>query len=792
MQIKSYINKALNINSDEWPRITISWLIHFFLKIGFVIGWTILVAMFLSRIGIEKLPFLFIVNALLIIVGASLFSKIVNIIKKEHLILGISVAAGAILCFSTLFASTPSWIFFGLILIAEAVFLSQLSILGWLFVEDLFSPLESERTFPIIESAETIGGIVGGFIIITLARHIAPYKFIFIWAIATLMIVITIFFFKTYAKKVPFLHFQKHKTEKQESIKKIFSAKGNPFLKGLLLIILLQWLFVNILEFQYTKAIAQSITTQAGYEASLTYSLGSLHIIFSACALFIQLLAASRVIKYLGITGSMALHPLVCLLSLFGFTLRFNFLSAVITKTGHEMSHVIFKNSYHSSYYALKHKIRKQTKEFLEGFVKPVGAIIGMIFIIGLQRLTHNENLTLSINILMIAITAILFIRTLNLRGKYTKLSCERLSNSASKGTKLNAIEILSQKGHKNSGEKLTNMLSSEEEKEIQVKIIKALGEIKDPATLPEIIEYIDNPDKKIRNSAIETLGKFKKLGKHFYAQAFSKHRAINKLKELFRKEQTEEIRESIIKVLANLDQNDIIDFLLKTLKESKNPKIKADCIYLCGLFHDPNAAYYIKPYLKSRSPRIKANTIIALWQFKKYGLKLKKELSKMLEKKDRQILISALYTIGEIKAEQEIKKLLKCLKSEDFGIKKQATIALLKMENSEIISEVSSLLLKANNKTVEEIKKVGSAVSPKFWKEIKKALEKKASTEINRILSQNTEKKDFIELDTATLEKIKNIYKRVEEHHEVDKIERVLQQKENQIKSEKMVLTYE
>lgn len=792
MQIKSFINKALNINSDEWPRITISWLIHFFLKIGFVIGWTILVAMFLSRIGIEKLPFLFIVNAILIIVGTSLFSRIINIVKKEHLILGISVAAGAILCFSTLFASTPSWIFFGLILIAEAVLLSQLSILGWLFVEDLFSPLESERTFPVIESAETIGGIIGGFIIVTFARHIAPYKFIFIWAIAILMIVITIFFFKTYAKKVPFLHFKKNTVEKHEGIKKTFFSKENSFLKNLLLVILLQWLFVNILEFHYTKAIAQSITTQQGYETNLTYNLGSLHIIFSSFALFIQLLAASRVIKYLGITGSMALHPLVCLLSLIGFTLRFNFLSAVITKTGHEMSHVIFKNSYHSSYYAIKHKIRKQAKEFLEGFIKPVGAIIGMILIIGLQRLTHNENLTLSVNILMIVITAILFIKTLNLRDKYTKLSYKYLLNGASKGTKLNAIEILSQKGHKNSGKILVNTLNHEEEKEVQAKIIKALGEIKDPSTLPEIIEYINNPNKEIRNSAIETLGKFKKLGKHFYTQAFSKHRAINKLKELFQKEQTEEIRESIIKVLANLDQSDVIDFLLKTLKENKNPKIKADCIYLCGLFQDPNAAYYIKPYLRSQSPRIKANTIIALWQFTKYRLELIKELSKMLEEKDRQVLISALYTIGEIKAKQETKKLLECLKSKDFGIKKQAAIALLKMENSQIINQISSLLLESNNKTVKEIKKVRSAVSPKFWKEIKKALEKKASAKINLILSQNTEKKDFIELDTATLEKIKSIYQRVEEYHEVDKIDQVIQQKENQIKSGKMALTYE
>ena len=46
------------------------------------------------------------------------------------------------------------------------------------FIEDLFSPLQSERTFPLIEAAETFGGIIAGLTITFLSNSIEIFKFI--------------------------------------------------------------------------------------------------------------------------------------------------------------------------------------------------------------------------------------------------------------------------------------------------------------------------------------------------------------------------------------------------------------------------------------------------------------------------------------------------------------------------------------------------------------------------------------------------------------------------------------
>ena len=161
---------------------------------------------------------------------------------------------------------------------------------------------------------------------------------------------------------------------------------------------------MNVLEFQYTKAIEQAITKKqeatiahidpkifraavlsspngvegAGFvnenkraltvseEALLAEKLGVFKSIFSAAALVIQALFASRIITGLGVVGGMLLHPIVMLMSLVGMFLKFGFTSSFISKINFEMTNVVYKNSYFASHYAFPKTIRDQSAEFLK------------------------------------------------------------------------------------------------------------------------------------------------------------------------------------------------------------------------------------------------------------------------------------------------------------------------------------------------------------------------------------------------------------------------------------------
>lgn len=773
--VSPLLNRLFNICDHEWPRVMVAWGMRFLFFLGSVMGWTVLVAMFVIRFGLSSLPYLFIANALLIMAGTFLYAKLVSYVSKEVLMAFTALGAGAALYFATFFPSHSNFLFFGFILAANAILLGQLNILISCFIEELFSPLESQRAFPVIESAETFGGIIGGALVGFLAPFLPAYKFLFIWIIVILFIVPIILGFRTYVQKVPFLEFRKkkhtHESRMQKIVKGYNIVHSIPFLKGLLGVVILSWILINLLEFQYITAIEATLAKEANHEQVLTQTLGFLHIIFSASALLVQLLLASRFIKTLGIVRSMLLQPIVMFLNFIALTLRFNFLSAVVAKTSFEITHIVSQNAYHSSYYAVGHDIRESAKEFLEGIAKPFGAVIGMTVLLNFQNFFEGRGLSFAINLIMIAVTAGVFFILANLKDRYTKAASYPLHHSGEHFEKFNAIEILAQKGHADAGKILVKNLSDPLENiQIKIKILSALGEIRDPETIQDILDILDSPDESLRKAALSALSQFPNLGSHVFSQAFSKHRVIETLQALFLKETSEDIRALIIRVLARLNQSEIASFILKTLETSKGGFIKTECIRACGLFHDPNAGYYLEKYLHEPNAGIRAAVIGALWQFPKYRVRLEAVLRNLLESRNMADQLAGIMVLGEIGDPRFVSYLKQQLKNRHEYIRRHAVISLAQMGASEVLASFSEMLLNGD----ESMQQALVTLSPVFQRRVHALIQREISAQINDILNASS-KESLEELRRPTLKKLKKLYELASETQEVLKIEQIL-----------------
>lgn len=805
----TYLSKLLNISEHEWPRVIVSWIITFFLRTGFIIGWTVMIAMFVNRIGIDQLPLLFIINALLVILGTILFSGIIEKIRKEILIIINILLAATLLVASTLFIMYSNWIFFGLVLIAESVILAQLNILISLFVEEFFTPLESQRTFPIIESSETIGAIAGGLIISLFAHQIPSYKFIYVWVLLMMLVIPIMLSFRRLNTDIPVFEQKEEHESGFKKIKENFKkSQKSPFLKGLIIVIMLQWMFANILEFQFTKSVQQDVyneqeetivyennlnqsfkasilnadelkntetTTIQGTthttteEGNLTAKLGLLQIIFGAATLIMQLLISSRILKSLGIVKSMRIHPLISTLNIIAMTLRFNILTASFSKGIGEMTGLLFMNAYHSSYYAFKENLRDQLKELFEGIIKPCGAILGMSLIVLLENYFVGPNLTMAINMVLISITVVSTGLISSLQAKYTEESQKNLEKGNSMHTRINAIEILAQKGHKIDYHKLIKLIQRDaEDEEIKIKAIATLKQIKDPQTVPDIITCLYSKSPNIRLAIVDLIGEFKDLGKQFFKSAFAKYRIEKTLKEAFETETNEEIRSEIIKVLAYFDPKDIVPFLLEKIN-SNEEKIIADCIYICGLFHDPNSIYYLEKFLDHKNPRIRANAIIALWQFKKLRQKLNHYLDQLLDSPNEENLMAGIYVIGELTLKEKKKKLLALLKNNNPEI----LFALAKLSDKSALVRLVDYIIE-HKEDWDQIRKRLMALPEKFISELKQYLHQEISHKIHKILKAHSHLK-FEEFDNEILKELEYLYAIIEESSVRNKIKNLI-----------------
>jgi HEAT repeat protein len=825
------VNKLLNISGNEWPRVIVAWSLMFLSRFGFIIGWTVLVATFLSKVGIELLPGLFLAKALVVMLGASLFRPLISRHRRD-VMMAISIIGGAgLLLASIAFIESNIYLFFTLLLLGESMLLAQLNILISLFNEDLFSPLESQRTFPIIESAETLGGIAGGLTLSFLANVIPSYKFIIIWAIAILIIMPIALSFNTRTMEVPRLKGLENKS-KNVTIREL---KRQPFLKGLMLIVILHWGIMNMVEFQYTKAIQQNVyqTQEAQlvhestpgaeleegeivmlasesasigheeqnqsnlqssnieethsqnadlssekkneYEQKLAQKLGFLHLIFNAVALLMQLILASRILTRFGVISTLLLHPVVTFINLIAMSLQFGFLSASLTRGAYEVTGLMFKNAYDSSYYAIPHEKRSDVKEVMQGLMKPIGAILGTGLLIIIAMNFEGPYATLAINLALITLTVIMAVQTSALSEKYTKLSEQNISRKNDLPTRLNAIDILGQKGHKKDCLDLQGLLRRKSEPDaLKINVLHTLGERRNLESVNSILEELNADSDDVRLEAARSLQKFMNINWNAKNRVFTKQRILDELKNSLQTENNTEVRSIIVRLLHTLAPEELTNFLLQKI-ESKSSTDKANFIRMCKHFKDPNLKFYLQEFLSGKNVEEKAAAIEALWQFDEKAHELKHLLGQMLKSKRKKTLLCGIESAGRVQyheAEQSLKKLTH---SPDEQISRSALHALAQLNDSESINQTLEIMSDPSDPWFEESSSILATLHLQLPL-ISQSYKHKVYQKISDLISKNP---SLNEMSRETMQHLYALYCKVNAHHEAHEIKMKLDSKE-------------
>lgn len=367
--------------------------------------------------------------------------------------------------------------------------------------------------------------------------------------------------------------------------------------------------------------------------------------------------------------------------------------------------------------------------------------------------------------------------------NKYTHVAVKNLSNTNDLILQLNAVEVLGQKGHRGATDILTKTLRNPlVDDKVKIRILEILGHIRDHNSILEILDCLKSKNSEVKIAALKSIIKFDNLEKDMVKFPFSHYRLNELLKEIFSKEDDREIKILIMTIITKLNKNQIAPFILSLL-ESKDNRLIADCISVCSYFNDINLVHYLLPYLESKDPRIKANTIHALWQFKHYRIKLLPMLDEMLNSKNQRVKIAAYRLAGDIKAIQEKNRLKESLNSADPYEILEAAGSLCKMKFQDAITIFIDLILGEDEDIKLRAMKMLDIFPEQIREMIKKLLLRRVSAHINFILSESN-KTSLEELDTETLIKLRNAYKLVNDHEEVQNISELINKNNNLLKA--------
>ncbi len=776
------VNRALNVRAREWPRIIYAWMMRFLYRTGFVIGWTLIIALFVTYYGISALPYLFIIQGSFILMGSFFYSILLDRYEHKKIMLGTLFFACAFLLFSLVFVETNQVVFLSLLLVSVSIFLGQLRILLVGFVEEMFTPRESERAFPLVEASETFGGVVAGLSITLLVSVIPTYYFVYIWVLCLALLFLMIAF-----SDLVVSNYIVHKgggDDDEDIIKKVKEAFNSishgKFIKGLFLIVFFNWLLFNLLEFQYTKAVYDNLSeviveSGTGFENIFIHDLGILFAIFNAVALLVQLFLASRLIKFLGVIGSMILHPIVTFLSILGISFDFNFQTAVLMKTNFTVTTMLHHDAYHSSYYAVKRRLRSYIHELSEGVVRPLGAICGTLVLLLLQFLfPENSSLIFALNVSMLIVAALLFFFTLREQEIYTSSALHDLMNDDDKDAQLEAVDILSAKGHRSALPILRDILKDESRPlSLRLRILEALGDQQDLDLIGDIIDCFQSPRSSMRSMALDVLLNFHKLGKETAKNLFFEVKLVNALKELYRREEKEELSSKIIILMAKISPVIAFDFILDIL-ERGDQAMKPHAIYALGSYQSEEITEYLRPYLDSDSADIQANAAVALGRFKDLRDAVEVVLTDLLDSGDAKKIVSALYAIGELNFIGRTGDCLEFLEVENLNVRMASAFALLKLGDKAAIKSMEEFLFEGSPELSWRVQTMLSNMKGRLVNKIIRLVRKTAYGKIKTIV-KNID--TFTDLDLDQLIELRRLYCLVELFTEVESIDVIIEQ---------------
>ncbi len=772
-KLLSTLNRILNLQQSEWPRVLVGWSMTFLTRIGFIIGSTILLATFLSKSGAELLPVFFLGNAALVMLGTFLYRPLLHRVRRELLITYTVLYSAAFLIASVAFLPQGNSIFFVFYMIGQAVFVTQLSILISLFNEELFSPLESQRVFPVIESAETLGGITAGFLLSTFSHSIPAYKFMVLWVILLLLIVPIVLLFNSRTLEVPKLE-NEHKHAPKKIVESFRALKKVPFLKAMLVVVLLHWAIMNIIEFQYTNALQNAVAHSEHYEEDLTSRLGTLHMVFYSVALFIQLIAASRVLTSLGVVWSMLLHPIGVILNVLAMTFHYSFASAALVKGGFEFTNIFFKNGYDSSYYAIPHELRDDAKEVMQGFMKPLGAMLGTGVMLCTSFFFEDLRLVLALNILIIASALGMFFLLQKMSGLYTEMCEHNLSHKLDLSTRLNAVEILGQKGHARLASSLQKILKREQEPLIiKEKIVRTLGLREDVTAVESLLTLLDSRSDRLRFAVLQALSRFDFLKKRSLSHSFTRVRVLHTLEAHLLSEKDELVREAIVDCLFEMEPQRFTEFILRGLNEKGEHRAKL--IRMLKHFSDPNLKYYLAPALEDKDPEVRAAAIVALWKDESMQSTLVHHMDQMLKSPKATFVYAGVVAAGEVGYKPALEFLREVThQRSDARLQKAALLALAQMEDEQVIPSLIHRFLDPSHEWFEEMNSVLGSLSHRFAAEVNSAFKSYVSDTIRTVLAPH-QGKSLKELSQDSLETLALLYSKISAHHEAHQVQKVL-----------------
>lgn len=305
--LKDLFQKTFDVREGEFRRAFLMQLNIFLLISTLLIIKPTINSLFLTNVGIEKLPLAFILVAVVAGIIMSFYSRWLRAYSLERVIhYTLLVSVGTITLFALLLRLNyvEKWVLY-LFYVWVSVFGVLSASQFWIFANIVFNAREAKRLFGLIGSGAIVGGIFGGYLASLLAPLMGSENLLFVGA---LMLLIGMFVNKAIWKSPEFASKsfgrQKRRMDKMAT-RPLRLIRDSRHLTYLALITVFAVLVARLVDYQFSAISSAKIAD----EDELTAFFGFWFSNFNIISLLIQLFLTRRVVGVFGVGLSLYILP---------------------------------------------------------------------------------------------------------------------------------------------------------------------------------------------------------------------------------------------------------------------------------------------------------------------------------------------------------------------------------------------------------------------------------------------------------------------------------------------------
>lgn len=388
------LGRLLNIRPHEWPRLLILYLMSFIVLTGINWGETIVEADFLRQIGVQYLPWAFIINAICSILAIFIYSAFADRVSNDRIMIALlAISVIGIVIGLALLAAGAVLIAFPLFYLILNVPLLDIYNVHWAtYVSSFYDTRAAKRVVPVLGTSARLAGIVAGLTIPLLNQHFAPTGIIGLWMAAlVVMALLTWLMPRLLHEKAaltaghPAASHDVGMTMTSRPSAAENLREGSAYIRRS---VFLRWMAVSTLLFTVLLALINFRTSsillaELKTTTAMADFIGTVSGIANLLALPIQLFLVGRIIGWFGLGNANLIFPTGTLL-ISGSLIFFPRLgSAALGYFNRTTFRTAFRNSTENLLYnAVPLRVKGRARAFISGLLVPIGAILGGVILL--------------------------------------------------------------------------------------------------------------------------------------------------------------------------------------------------------------------------------------------------------------------------------------------------------------------------------------------------------------------------------------------------------------------------